>query len=152
MTKLFAAGAAALGLLFALTSTADAAAAAGGFPGGGGGFPGGGAFRGGGFRGGEFRGGFRGGFFGPRFGLGFGFYDPFWWPAYYPWYYPYVTPEVVVRYAPPAGYLPPPNSPPAQQYWYHCGNPEGYFPYIRQCNSGWEQVPATPDTGPPPAR
>ena len=42
---------------------------------------------------------------------------------------------------------------PVQQYWYRCGNPEGYYPYVRNCNTGWEQVPATPQNipGPPGA-
>jgi hypothetical protein len=39
--------------------------------------------------------------------------------------------------------------------WYHCSNPEGYYPYIRDCHGGWQQVPATPpggemQGGPPP--
>jgi hypothetical protein len=45
--------------------------------------------------------------------------------------------------------------------WYHCNKPEGYYPYVKECRSGWEQVPANPsdmgpgsqggpDSGPPP--
>jgi hypothetical protein len=44
--------------------------------------------------------------------------------------------------------------------WYHCSNPEGYYPYVKSCKDGWEQVPANPDSmqgpdngpdaGPPP--
>lgn len=45
--------------------------------------------------------------------------------------------------------------------WYHCSNPEGYYPYVKTCKDGWEEVPATPngmeqgpyngpDAGPPP--
>ncbi|HVU21412.1 MAG TPA: hypothetical protein VHE09_11830 [Rhizomicrobium sp.] len=35
--------------------------------------------------------------------------------------------------------------------WYHCRQPEGYYPYIKNCRSGWEQVPAQPgDMGPGP--
>jgi hypothetical protein len=37
--------------------------------------------------------------------------------------------------------------------WYHCSSPEGYYPYIKSCKRGWEQVPATPNDmqgGPPP--
>jgi hypothetical protein len=143
--KICAGGAIALGLLLAFVTSADAATAGGGFRGGGGGFRAGGGFRGGefrgGFRGGEFR-GFRGGYFGPRFGFGLGFYDPFWWPWYYPWYYPYAPREVILQYAPPVGYLPLPEGAAAvQQYWYRCANPQGYYPYIQQCNSGWESVP-----------
>jgi hypothetical protein len=29
--------------------------------------------------------------------------------------------------------------------WYHCSNPEGYYPYVKSCKNGWEQVPASPD-------
>jgi hypothetical protein len=144
MKKYLAAGIAAFGLALVATDYADAATR-GGF--------GGGGFRGGfgGFRGGlgGFRGGFRGGaFIGPAFG--FGFYDPFWWPYWsYPWAYPgaypYLPPESVAQYPGPAGY-----GAPLQQYWYRCGNPEGYYPYIRNCNTGWEQVPATPPNAPGP--
>lgn len=31
--------------------------------------------------------------------------------------------------------------------WHHCSNPEGYYPYIKDCKSGWEEVPATPNGG-----
>jgi len=151
MKRVLAAAIAALGLVLVTNDFADAAAARGG--GGGGGFRGGEGFRGGdGFRGGGFRGGFdRGGFRGRVFVGGFGFYDPFWWPWYDPWFYPYVPPEVIVQYAPPAGYLPPPTGAAAQQYWYRCGNPEGYYPYVRQCSTGWEQVPVSPQgTSPAP--
>jgi hypothetical protein len=47
--------------------------------------------------------------------------------------------------------------------WYHCSNPEGYYPYVKSCPKGWEEVPAQPsdmqggapngygpDSGPPP--
>jgi len=35
--------------------------------------------------------------------------------------------------------------------WYHCAKPEGYYPYVKECRSGWEQVPAQPnDMGPGP--
>lgn len=154
MKKWLAAGIAALGLALIATDYADAAAR-GGF--GGGGFRGG--FRGG-FGGGGFRGGFRGGFGGFRGGFrsrafigpafGFGFYDPLWWPAWdypwaYPWSYSYLPPAPVVQYVPPAGY-----GVASQQYWYRCGNPEGYYPYVRNCNTGWEQVPAAPLNAPQP--
>jgi hypothetical protein len=34
--------------------------------------------------------------------------------------------------------------PPPAQFWYHCDNPQGYYPYVQTCSSGWHQVPATP--------
>lgn len=132
MRRSTAAGIAALSLVLAFTSVADAAGRFGGF-------------RGGGFRGGVF--------VGPRFG--FGIYDPFWWPGYYPWgypwAYPYLPPPVVVQYGPPLGYGLPPGAPPQQQFWYRCGNPQGYFPYVQNCMTGWEQVPVAPGGGPPGA-
>jgi hypothetical protein len=33
--------------------------------------------------------------------------------------------------------------------WFHCAKPDGYYPYVKSCRGGWEQVPATPnDAGP----
>jgi len=31
-----------------------------------------------------------------------------------------------------------------QYYWYHCDDPEGYYPYVQQCNGDWEPVPPVP--------
>jgi hypothetical protein len=63
----------------------------------------------------------------------------------------YFYPTPVYPYPDP--YLPPaavPSPPPAEtQYWYYCPDPAGYYPYVPQCRTGWEQVPATP-YGPPP--
>jgi hypothetical protein len=120
----------------------------GGFHGGGGGFHGGG-FHGGGFHGGGFHGGGFGGFHGGGFGgfhgrfagmhngfgerhegfrggLGFGLYEyPYGWD-YYPDYSYY-------------GY----NQPYSSQTWYYCWDPAGYYPYVTQCNTGWQAVPAS---------
>jgi hypothetical protein len=60
-------------------------------------------------------------------------------PAYYyppPAYYP---PQPVVVAPQPA---PPPTISPQAQTWYYCDNPQGYYPYVSACNSGWRQVPA----------
>jgi hypothetical protein len=108
----------------------------GGFHGGGmGGFHGGGfgGFHGNGFHGNGFHAGFagvhhgfdgrRGRFFG---GLGFGFYGyPYGWD-YYPDYGYY-------------GY----SQPYSSQTWYYCWDPAGYYPYVTQCNTGWQTVPAS---------
>jgi hypothetical protein len=32
-------------------------------------------------------------------------------------------------------------------YWYYCRDPEGYYPYVRQCNGQWQPVPAQPGAG-----
>ncbi len=80
---------------------------------GGGGFHGGG-FHGGGFHGDRFHDGrFHGGF------IGFGFYP-------YYGYYDY-------------GDYGQPYSP----TWYYCSDPSGYYPYVAQCNTGWQAVPAS---------
>jgi len=94
---------------------------------GGGGFHGGrfGGFHGGGggFHGGRFGGfhadrfhdgPFRGGFFGFGFGPYYG----------YPYYgYDYGQPY--------------------SQTWYYCSEPAGYYPYVSQCNTSWQTVPAS---------
>ena len=131
----------------------------GGFGGGGGG----GGFRGGGFRDRDdfrFRGGFYGGF-GPGFGFYDPWYDPFWGPrfsygyyGYYPYdYYPAPTRVIVRERIPEPGYLPPPDEPPPAQNWYRCDNPQGFYPYVRNCNGPWQSVPVTPPNAPgPPQR
>ncbi len=101
--------------------------------GGGGGFHGGGF---GGFHGGGF-GGFHGRFagmhnrFGERHegfrgGLGFGFYQ-----------YPYGW-----DYSPDYGYYGY-SQPYSSQTWYYCWDPAGYYPYVTQCHTGWQAVPAS---------
>ena len=120
---------------------------------GGGGFRNGGGFRGGGFRGDRFRGGFRGGLF---IGPSFGFYDPFWGPfGYYGSPYGYYPPVVIREREyrpPPFDYLVPPDAPPPEQSWYHCANPDGFYPYVRSCDGPWEAVPVSPGRQPPPGR
>ena len=138
----------------------------GGFHGGGGeGFHGGGGgFHGGGFRGVQ-AGGFHGGAFDGRFavahgafnhgggghwyhgwhggrygwwlvgpGLAWTYYDYPWW-GYYPDYGDY-------GYYPDYGYYGS-AQPYAGQTWYYCSDPAGYYPYVTQCNTGWQAVPAS---------
>jgi hypothetical protein len=101
--------------------------------GGGGGFHGGG-FSGGGFHGGGFSGGgfHRGGFDHDRFRGGFG--GGLGWDGslYYGDDYPYYD------YYGSYGY----TQPSASQYWYYCQNPAGYYPYVAQCSTAWQPVPA----------
>ncbi len=66
---------------------------------------------------------------------------PWWGPA--PYYYP--APPVVVQQ--PPVYEQPAPPPQAPIYWYYCPNPQGYYPYIQQCPTGWMQV--VPPTTPP---
>ncbi len=66
---------------------------------------------------------------------------PWWWAP--PYYYPYAPPPVVVQSPPVYEQAPPPE--PA--YWYYCSNPQGYYPYVSQCPSGWMRV--VPPSAPP---
>ena len=68
---------------------------------------------------------------------------PFFWGGYPYWYgYPYYAPPVVVQQAPQV-YVQPAD--PAQQYWYYCQNPPGYYPSVGECPSGWVRVvPSVP--------
>lgn len=29
-------------------------------------------------------------------------------------------------------------------YWHYCANPQGYYPYVKDCPAGWQLVPAYP--------
>ena len=92
---------------------------------------------GGGFHGGEFHamGGFHGDRFhdgrfdgdrfrGNRFFFGGSFGYP-WWGYYRDYgYYDYGQPY-------------------SSQIWYYCSDPAGYYPYVTQCNTGWQAVPAS---------
>jgi len=76
---------------------------------------------------------------------------PWWgWPGYYPYYAPYSYPY-------DAGYAVAPSSPPvfienapaprvttSAGSWYYCRDPQGYYPYVRNCTGAWEPVPAQP--------
>jgi hypothetical protein len=65
-----------------------------------------------------------------------------WWIVGGLWYfypapvYPYPDP-----YQPPV-IVAPAEPPPPPQYWYYCPNPQGYYPYVPQCPSPWQKVPA----------
>ncbi len=75
-------------------------------------------------------------------------------PAFYPapYYYPpyYYAPPPVVYTPPPVYYVNPPAPAPSgpastsSQYWYYCDDPQGYYPYVAQCNAAWRQVAPQP--------
>ena len=94
---------------------------------------------------------------GPGFGPYYPRPRPYWVdPFYYPYPY-YAYPPAVVVTPPPA---PPPvyiEQAPQQQapqtaaspdstagYWYHCSQPEGYYPYVKECPQGWKKVAPQP--------
>lgn len=100
-----------------------------------------------------------GGYYGPGFygyggyggysrygygGYGFGGYG-YGYPSYYPPYYAY-PPTVIVPSTPPV-YTQQQQVEPAQpqtNYWYYCQNPDGYYPYVKNCPGGWVQVAPQP--------
>ncbi|TRZ68753.1 MAG: hypothetical protein D4S02_03230 [Rhodocyclaceae bacterium] len=62
----------------------------------------------------------------------------------------YVDPIYV---SPPVASIPPPPQGssqisalglPGSEWWYFCKDPNGYYPYVRECQSGWEKVSPTP--------
>ena len=85
--------------------------------------------------------------------FGFFFGGPVWYPA--PYYYPppayYYPPPVVVQSAPtyieqPQNSAPPSSSAPqtSSDYWYYCRDSRSYYPYVKDCASPWQHVPARP--------
>lgn len=90
--------------------------------------------------------------FGPGFGFGgfggVGFMQPL-----YPFPY-YAYSPAVARPAPPV-YIQQQNagqSAPDSQtsFWHYCRAPEGYYPEVRDCPDGWQQVAPQPAPQPPP--
>lgn len=85
---------------------------------------------------------------------------PYWGPGYYPGhrhYYPYYPPyvyyppvvierqeaQVYIEQPPPAVAVAPPApvaAPPAISYWYYCAAQKAYYPYVKECPSGWQKV------------
>ncbi|HEX7640856.1 MAG TPA: hypothetical protein VF472_01470 [Burkholderiaceae bacterium] len=142
------------GLLLVATANIAAARPVGGFSGHGG-YSGGHAFGHGGYHGsysGSYHGGGWGGhpgWYGNHWhdgwygGWGGVYIDPWWGVGAYS--YPYYTyPDVVVAPAAPVYIEPnaPAVSPPGS--WYYCQDPAGYYPYVKNCNGAWQQVPAQP--------
>ncbi len=45
---------------------------------------------------------------------------------------------------------PPPPQAPVQSpgnWWFYCPNSKAYYPYVRECASGWQRVPPQPPNG-----
>ncbi|HEY5998397.1 MAG TPA: hypothetical protein VI078_03740 [bacterium] len=90
-------------------------------------------------------------------------WDPWWWgpfgyPYYYPYSYRYSYPYYYPYYAEPPVVVEPPaqeeEAPAPQQEtysWYYCQDPAGYYPYVRECPSGWTKVAPSPQTESAPA-
>lgn len=135
----------------------------GGWQGGGGGWQGGGgrSWHGGG---GSWNGGWRGGgwgwrgggwgWWGPGVAIGVGLAAPFWgYPYGYPYSYAYPYSYGYPAYSPPVVIESSPQTyiqqdTQAQQYWYYCQNPQGYYPYVSECPGGWQPVSPQPPSPP----
>ncbi|MCK9285037.1 MAG: hypothetical protein M0P39_12245 [Rhodocyclaceae bacterium] len=79
-----------------------------------------------------------------------------WAPWYYPphFYYPpaYYPPIVVTPPAPQPQVYIEQSSPPAtvqtNYYWYYCPESKIYYPYVKECPSGWQKVTPQPPAQP----
>ena len=86
---------------------------------------------------------------GSRLHLGFVFGGPLWYPVpAYPYYvYPY-PPAVVIPPAPRV-YIERDDRVAQESstgYWYYCRDTNTYYPYVKECASPWERVPAQPQS------
>lgn len=98
--------------------------------------------------------------------LGLPYYDGLEYPYFFPdtaapyiddiYGFPpaYLPPAASYSLPPQTDYLPPPSQDGSAgaagaQVWYYCQDPMGYYPYIRDCNAGWQVVPAS--VLPPPS-
>ncbi len=52
------------------------------------------------------------------------------------------SPDVYIQSVPQ--YVPAPQTPEPAYYWYYCQEPQGYYPYVNQCQQGWMKVVPTP--------
>ena len=72
-----------------------------------------------------------------------------WWVVGGVWYF---YPAPVYPYpAPPPEVVVAPAAVPAAQYYYWCGRPAGYYPYVQGCRVPWQAVPAATAPAPVPA-
>lgn len=79
--------------------------------------------------------------------VGVYFGGPIFWPGYYPapYYGPYYNSTTVI--AQPPVYIeqaPGPAPTSSSNSWYYCNNPDGYYPYVKECPSGWQRVAPHP--------
>jgi hypothetical protein len=65
-------------------------------------------------------------------------FGPSLWPSWYPSYPPVYTAPVVVA---PQTYIEPA---PASVYWYYCEDAKAYYPYVKECPSGWVPILTQP--------
>lgn len=100
------------------------------------------------------------GYWGPRAGVYIGapaYWSgwPYGWAGAYPVPYavPYPVPPLVVNTVPaPQVIVQPAPAAPAENFWYYCTQPAGYYPYVQNCSQPWMKVlPQVPgSTNAPP--
>ncbi|MGD0961874.1 MAG: hypothetical protein ABSB19_18845 [Methylomonas sp.] len=91
-------------------------------------------------------------FYGGYYGYGYGY--PYAYPYGYPYYPPAVAavpapmaPQTYIQQSPSVVQPPPPavqQQPQQGSYWHFCSDPEGYYPYIKECPGGWQLVQPSP--------
>ena len=86
--------------------------------------------------------------------------SPYWYGGFYRpypyYYYPYAPTTTVVVPAAPTTYIEqaPVAAVPAQAgtlpagYWYFCRASNAYYPYVKECPGGWQQVAPQPSAAP----
>jgi hypothetical protein len=62
------------------------------------------------------------------------------WPYYYPPYYYPSAPSYPPTYIEEGV----PQQQPAPAYWYYCPDANAYYPYVKECPGGWQQVAPQP--------
>lgn len=78
-------------------------------------------------------------------GVRFGFVvGPFWGPWYPP---PHYAPVIVERVSPPV-YIERSSDSGSANFWYYCAATRAYYPYVKQCAGGWQQVAPRPEDQP----
>lgn len=55
-----------------------------------------------------------------------------------------VVPRVQPTYTQQQGNISRPTSQQRNNYWHYCRNPEGYYPYVKECTGEWIKVPPQP--------
>jgi len=66
------------------------------------------------------------------------------WPWWGPYYYPPYSAPVVIQQQAPVYEQQAPQGEAQQYYWYYCPESKTYYPYVKQCPSGWMKVVPTP--------
>ena len=85
-------------------------------------------------------------------GIGIGIGEPYWgapWhhqPYGYPYSYyaPYYQPIIVAAPLAPPVYIEQAAPAPQTNYWYYCTASRTYYPYVKECPAGWQQVVPQP--------